>query len=111
MKAAVLDQIVDANLKGPIAVEPHSDLGCHFWMLYAFVIALGAEQVIELGVRRGASTVALLSGLDVTGGRLWSCDIKEPEPTTPAFVTEHSRWDFCLGDDCDLASSAPGACD
>lgn len=108
MKAALLKEIAEPPIE-TVEVIPRSDLGCHFWVLHALVIALRAKQVIELGVRRGVSTVALLSALDVTDGRLWSCD--REKPPVPPFVHEHSRWDFCLGEDLEVASSAPDVCD
>lgn len=38
-----------------------------------------AQQVIEIGVNTGQSTIAFLVGLQATGGKLWSCDIEEPK--------------------------------
>jgi predicted O-methyltransferase YrrM len=112
VKPAVLKQADDSRMtswpQSPIV--PQSDLGCHFWVLHALVIALRAKQVIELGVRRGTSTVALLSALDVTDGRLWSCDIQTSE-VVPAFVSQHPRWEFCHRDDNEVGDHIPSECD
>jgi predicted O-methyltransferase YrrM len=70
----------------------------HLPTLYGWVLRLEPRWIIELGVRRGVSTVAFLAGLDRLGrGDLWSCDKQEPE--VPKAVSEHPRWHLALGDD------------
>lgn len=51
--------------------------------------------VLELGVRGGSSTVALLAGLEERGGMLWSVDV---DPASAAVFPNHPRWCFVLGD-------------
>lgn len=52
-----------------------SDFVSHVPRLYDLVIELSARTVIELGVRYGVSTVALLWGLAQTNGDLYSVDL------------------------------------
>jgi hypothetical protein len=51
--------------------------------------------VLELGVRGGNSTVALLAGLEERGGTLWSVDI---DPASAAVFAGHAQWRFILAD-------------
>lgn len=51
--------------------------------------------VLELGVRGGSSTVALLAGLEERGGVLWSVDI---DPASAAIFADHAQWRFVLAD-------------
>jgi hypothetical protein len=51
--------------------------------------------VLELGVRGGSSTVALLAGLEERGGVLWSVDV---DPASAAVFPEHPQWHFVLAD-------------
>jgi hypothetical protein len=51
--------------------------------------------VLELGVRGGSSTVALLAGLEERGGVLWSVDI---DPASAAVCSGHDQWRFVLAD-------------
>lgn len=54
--------------------------------------------VLELGVRGGSSTVALLAGLEERGGMLWSVDI---DPASAGVFPGHAQWRFVLADSCD----------
>jgi hypothetical protein len=51
--------------------------------------------VLELGVRGGSSTVALLAGLEERGGVLWSVDV---DPASAAVFPDHAQWRFVLAD-------------
>jgi methyltransferase family protein len=51
--------------------------------------------VLELGVRGGSSTVALLAGLEERGGTLWSVDV---DPASAAIFPGHHQWCFVLAD-------------
>jgi hypothetical protein len=51
--------------------------------------------VLELGVRGGSSTVALLAGLEERGGMLWSVDV---DPASAAVFPNHAQWCFVLAD-------------
>lgn len=88
-----------------------SDIQHHVPMLRDLVVETSARQVIELGVRSGVSTVALLAGLEQTDGRLWSCDIAGH--TAPPECEASGRWTFHHGDDRleQTLAAAPGSCD
>jgi cephalosporin hydroxylase len=79
------------------ALAESADLGPHADVLADTVVELGAQRVIELGVRDGYSTGALLYGLEQTGGALWSVDINPPP------LSSLPRWTFVYGDDTDKA--------
>jgi predicted O-methyltransferase YrrM len=88
-----------------------TDMSAHMDTLRDAVIEADAQQVIELGVRSGVSTVALLSGLEQTGGSLWSCDVGHV--TVPAEVSSHPAWTLVHGDDvsAEVQRLAPPSCD
>lgn len=51
----------------------------HLPFLRDLVEKTDAQQVIEVGVHTGQSTIAFLVGLQKTGGKLWSCDVEGPK--------------------------------
>lgn len=88
-----------------------TDIAAHLPRLYNLVVSTGAQQVIELGVRGGESSVALLAGLHETGGRLWSCDIEAVGMPAVPLLGRVRHWDFVQGDDRALLAEAPAECD
>lgn len=93
------------------ALITESDMHDHIDRLMGVVRETNAANVIELGVRKGVSTVAFLAALEETDGRLWSCD-RNPHRVGPE-IARHPRWSFVLGDDVDpaIARLAPEPCD
>lgn len=71
-----------------------SDIYEHLPTFVDLVRDLDAKEVIELGVRRGVSTIAWLYALEDTDGHLTSVDIT---PCAHEFPSD--RWTFVLGDD------------
>jgi len=65
--------------------------------------ARSAQVIVELGVRGGVSTWALLDGLPPTGS-LYSVDIVDC--VVPPRVSGDARWTFIVGDDRDPAVQA-----
>lgn len=55
----------------------------------------------------GNSTAALLAGCQVTGGRVWSVDIKVPDEGIHGAVLESSLWTFTLGDSLEAVEECP----
>jgi predicted O-methyltransferase YrrM len=49
-------------------------------------------NVMEIGVRGGASTSALLAGVEAHGGHLWSVDVN------PCRIFDHPQWTFTQAD-------------
>lgn len=43
------------------------------------------KVILELGVRGGISTSALLAGVEKSGGHLWSVDVEEPQVPAAAW--------------------------
>lgn len=81
-----------------------TDICEHLVTLHDMVVELPAKLVIELGVRGGESTVALLEGVQKTGGRLISVDI-EPCPEARAMISSYGlagSWQFVMADDVDF---------
>jgi cephalosporin hydroxylase len=75
-----------------------SDIKDHLPFLHETALSYGEPHVIELGVREGNSTVALLAAIDEAGwGTLISADIAEPQ--VPEAVRTHPWWVFLRGDD------------
>lgn len=71
-----------------------SDIQAHLPMLYA----VGRGFVLELGVRDGVSTAALLAGIETHGGHLWSVDINE---NCLEVFKGHPFWTFVNADSAD----------
>lgn len=65
-------------------------------------------RVLELGCRRGNSTLAFLAGAAESGGRVWSCDVENvlrfPDGIGPWRDVPH--WSFTCGSDMDPAVMA-----
>lgn len=78
-------------------VAAGTDMQPHLERIRAAVIAVDAQHVVELGVRYGYSSAAILHGVHETGGRLTSVELNTPQPYVDA------AWDFIGGDD-----TAPG---
>lgn len=57
-------------------------------------------HVLELGVREGVSTSALLTGIERHGGHLWSVD---RDGGSGGVFDGHPRWTFVQADSCDVA--------
>ncbi len=73
-----------------------SDIGLH--LPYLHQRARRAKVALELGVRNGCSTAALLAGLEESDGYLWSVDVGLPGPPASGWM-DHPRWSFFQGDD------------
>jgi predicted O-methyltransferase YrrM len=84
------------------------DIVDHLQRLHDLVIETDAQVVVELGVARGASTSALLAGIEETGGRVWSVDIEIPEAgLLPALVEGHPQWTYTVADDLSVVDECP----
>jgi len=80
----------------------NGDIGLH--LPYLHQRAKAAKVALELGVRSGCSTAALLCGMEEGDGILWSVDIDQPQ--APAYDwLGHPRWVFHQGDDVILAAT------
>jgi len=82
----------------------------HMDFLRELVVQVNAQQVVELGVWTGNSTIAFLAGLEETGGKLWSVD-KEAPQTDAASLLGKPNWVFHQGDDRESLQQAPEQCD
>lgn len=94
-------------------VERHSliptDINQHLTTLYMLAVEFNAKSILELGVRGGESTIALLEAAKEIGGSVTSIDI-DPCPTAKERVREYgfdSYWTFILGDDRSLDWNRP----
>jgi predicted O-methyltransferase YrrM len=74
-------------------LEHWSDMQAHLPMLYE----AAHGNVLELGVRAGVSTSALLAGVEAHGGHVWSVD---RDDCSPVFAG-HPQWTFVQADSCD----------
>lgn len=77
--------------------------------IHEAVRSFAEPRVIELGVRSGNSTSAILAALEDVGGHLWSCDINAPD--VPEVWHDSPLWTFLLGDDLDMQLKMPDPCD
>jgi predicted O-methyltransferase YrrM len=79
-----------------------SDIGQH--LPYLHQRAKTAKVALELGVRSGCSTAALLCGVEEADGLLWSVDIDMPQGPACDWH-DNPRWYFVQGDDMILAQT------
>jgi|688.fasta_scaffold369346_1 predicted O-methyltransferase YrrM len=81
-------------------LAPESSLNKHYWTLFSMALGVHAQSVFEFGA--GGSSAVLLTALELTGGRLTSCDT-EPLASLaarlPAIgrIQASSRWTYCQG--------------
>ena len=88
-------------------VARRTNINEHLQTIHDTVVAHRAQTVVELGVRYGESTIAILCALTKTGGRLYSCDL-EDYPRTREMVRNHGlegRWTFTAADDIEWGKS------
>lgn len=74
-------------------IRTKGDMQPHVQRLHDLVVEMGARNIVELGVRKGASSAAFLHAVHQTDGHLTSVELTEPQP----FVD--TRWSFIGGDD------------
>lgn len=90
--------------------EPWSDIQDCLERLHTAAAAYPQVSILELGVRWGTSTAALLAAAEQAGGHLWSVDIA----TTPELEQVRERWEtsghwtFIVGNDMDIDWAGPG---
>jgi hypothetical protein len=74
-----------------------SSLNKHYWTLFSLAYGLQAQSVFEFGA--GGSSAVLLAALELTGGRLTSCDT-EPLESLVSWIphlrecSHSTRWTF-----------------
>lgn len=77
--------------------EQGSDIMQWLPTLYGTVATYARPTVVELGVRSGNSTAALLAAADLTDGHVHSCDVNVP--AVPEWWQDSGRWTVHIGDD------------
>jgi predicted O-methyltransferase YrrM len=92
-----------------------SDIREYLPFLYETARSYPGVRVLELGSRRGNSTLAFLAAAEEAGGHVWSNDITDVA-ADPAGMGPWSRtplWTFVRGDDMDVTvqSLLPARCD
>jgi predicted O-methyltransferase YrrM len=80
-------------------MDRDTDIGEYLPLLFEY--ACKARVIVELGTRKGNSTLALLAGAQVSGGHVWSVDIdpcdRDPQGMGP--WAGCPWWTFTRGDD------------
>ena len=82
-----------------------TDMHRHTVTLFALVVSMQAKKVLELGVRKGGSTLPLLAGVKATGGFLTSVDVKDHAFKCPEELAE--CWEFIKSDSLKYLASVP----
>lgn len=84
-------------------IKNKTDICEHLKELYDITVNLNSDVVVELGVRGGESTHALLAACNKTGGHLFSIDISPCAEICQKFETE-LNWTFIQGDDIEISN-------
>ncbi len=90
--------------------EPWSDIQDCLERLHTAAAAYPQVSILELGVRWGTSTAALLAAAEQAGGHLWSVDVvitPELEQVRERWLAS-GHWTFVLGNDLDIDWAGPG---
>lgn len=83
-----------------------SDIQNQLIRLYDLTVKLTYEKVVvELGVRGGNSTTALLAAVNDSGGHLYSVDLLPSRDRATTYLDTEPNWTFILGDDMDIVKS------
>jgi len=98
----MLDLIVNMSLKPG---KTCTDMYRHTVTLFALVVSMQAKNVLELGVRKGGSTLPLLAGVKATGGFLTSVDVQDHAFKCPEELVDY--WQFIKSDSLKYLSSVP----
>lgn len=79
----------------------NTDISKHLIRLYELTIALPKNKiVVELGIRGGESTTALLAAVNDSGGKLYSIDIQNCN-----IYPKEVNWKFIRGDDMEVVKT------
>jgi hypothetical protein len=84
--------LIPGSRRRVVPVRGPGDFDPYLRLAFQWVLALRARVVVELGVRLGSSTRALLAGVTETGGELWGVDLNEQHGINDP------RFHFILGD-------------
>jgi nucleoside-diphosphate-sugar epimerase/predicted O-methyltransferase YrrM len=85
-----LDDIISTTINGK------GDSDKHLATLFALVLQTNAKNILELGVRKGVTTLPLLCGAKLTDGTVTSVDCNQTEFVCPDEL--RSRWTFHQSD-------------
>ncbi len=84
-----------------LQLDDQSDINEHLMTLYFIAKEFDCKNILELGVRTGKSTTALLKAASEIGGHLISIDINDCN------IFEDSHWTFIQSDDLDVDWNEP----
>lgn len=84
-------------------VQTWSDIQGHLEFMHDLVVEEKAQRVLELGVRSGNSTAALLAAADKIDGHVWSVDVEHV--IMPPEFHASGRHTLIIGDDLTMAYS------
>ncbi len=97
---------VGSSIRDVYADRASKDSDIREYLPFFYDLARTRKQprIVELGCRKGNSTVAFLAGADESGGHVWSGDIDNvitayPGPDGMGPWRTHPRWTFICGDD------------
>jgi len=89
-----------------VLTPSENDILGHMGLMHR--LAARAVVVVELGTRHGHSTAALLAGVTLSGGHVWSVDISK-QRVPEEF--EGPYWTFIQGDSIEMAREVPDQID
>ncbi len=97
-RGAIVSSLHDAYLD---RLAKRSDVQEYLPFLYEQARSRPGCRVLELGTRRGNSTLAFLAGADESGGHVWSADIADCARDRLGMLpwARCPRWTFTRGDD------------
>jgi hypothetical protein len=90
--------LVPGSRRQVLPMRGPGDFDQYLPVAFQWVKSLDAKVVVELGVRAGASTRALLAGVHETGGELWGVDLQD------IHGIDDPRFHFLLADAANVAN-------
>lgn len=101
-----IEHFTEAQCRFKRLLSQPSDIQHHLPLLFS----LARGNVLELGVRTGISTCALVAGVEIHSGCVWSVDVNSE---CRELFQNHQSWTFICGDSKDpgLLQQAPACLD
>jgi predicted O-methyltransferase YrrM len=77
-----------------LTMKNQEDIDEHLLTLFSLTVSMKPKTIVELGVRTARSTYAFLSAASLTGSKVISVDLNQPQPSLPIQEEWKEKWTF-----------------